>query len=415
VEAVAWISERKEFLAATGGLISMLAWMRWETHERKQTLWWGAALLAYTAGLLAKPSIIALPLAFLLMSPANRRPWFWLVPFLAPAILVAWKTLQAQASGGHAALLAESAWSDRILQLPQRLGEHLSSPLRVIPTGLFTQEIAFATGHLLLGLVAILLILWYVLRRKTWQLSPSLAWFVAMFLPVSGLIPLSLYPSADRYTYLTQMGVLWMFLLVLQEKAVKSYDKYLAILIVLGLAYTGRIYATHWQQDLSLWNWQRTRSPQSPLPLIHLAKAVRSSDELKHEALRYYDAAIQLEPRSYLAHYGKGNLLLEQGQREASKKSFLNAIAVRPDAPHAHQKLALIAADDNDAETALQFIEQGLQHFPRDGALLRMAGQLYGFVRGDRAKARNYYQQALAVDPLDTLAQEGLRRLQATP
>jgi len=58
VESVAWIVERKDLLAAFFGLLCVLAWARRA---------YGAALVAFALGLLAKPTVVTWPFVLLLL------------------------------------------------------------------------------------------------------------------------------------------------------------------------------------------------------------------------------------------------------------------------------------------------------------------------------------------------------------
>ncbi|NBX29132.1 hypothetical protein EBR04_01550 [bacterium] len=72
VEAIVWICERKELLAAAFGLIAVLAYLRYTTGRNGR--WYAAAVVAAAASLLAKPTFVTLPGLLLLLDvwPAGR-------------------------------------------------------------------------------------------------------------------------------------------------------------------------------------------------------------------------------------------------------------------------------------------------------------------------------------------------------
>ncbi len=77
VESVAWIAERKDVLSAALGLLAILAWLRHAAPPtpRPAGPWWAflrspaylAALALFALSMLAKPGLVALPVALLVL------------------------------------------------------------------------------------------------------------------------------------------------------------------------------------------------------------------------------------------------------------------------------------------------------------------------------------------------------------
>ena len=82
VESVAWISERKDVLSTFFGLLSLIAYARYVTSDRRQvtrtesalsrvschvSLFYWLALLFFAFGLMAKPMLVTLPFLMLLL------------------------------------------------------------------------------------------------------------------------------------------------------------------------------------------------------------------------------------------------------------------------------------------------------------------------------------------------------------
>jgi len=74
VESVAWVAERKDVLSTFFGLLALLAYVRFARRPG----WWryAAVLLCYALSLLAKPMLVTLPFAMLLLDfwPLQRWP-----------------------------------------------------------------------------------------------------------------------------------------------------------------------------------------------------------------------------------------------------------------------------------------------------------------------------------------------------
>ncbi len=66
VESVAWISERKDVLSTFFWLVAMFAYLEWVRHREGGCGTW-SSLGAFALGLLAKPMVVTLPFALLLV------------------------------------------------------------------------------------------------------------------------------------------------------------------------------------------------------------------------------------------------------------------------------------------------------------------------------------------------------------
>src|SRR5205823_6594331 len=65
VESVAWATERKDVLSTFFWVLAIGAYARWV--ETRQAKWYGAVLVSFALGLLAKPMLVTLPFTLLLL------------------------------------------------------------------------------------------------------------------------------------------------------------------------------------------------------------------------------------------------------------------------------------------------------------------------------------------------------------
>lgn len=223
VEAVAWISERKEVQAATFGLIALILYTRYAAG-RKESAPGGQtsyllSVLFFLFSLLTKPMWVTLPLLLLLLDywPLQRRDRTWLglwrekLPYLVGSLLVSIGTITA-----FFAQFELASW-DR-LPLSLRVGNGLVAAVTQVlhtfyPVGLAAHypfpmepmpiQATLAGGLLLVGSLAILA----VRGHHPW-LTTGWFWFLIALLPVSGLITGGvLIARSDRGTYLPHIGL----------------------------------------------------------------------------------------------------------------------------------------------------------------------------------------------------------------
>lgn len=213
VEAVAWVSERKELL---GGLFFFLTILGYASYVRSPS--WGRYLLVMLClalGLASKSMLVTLPCVLLLLDywPLRRlRNWpdfkaivLEKIPLFALSAAFSVITVMTQEK-------AMQTWP-----LSRRLANGvLSYPIYIRqtfwPMGLtgfygryeIKAEVLFLAVAILLAVTAIAL--WQCRNRP--YLIVGWFWFLGMLVPVSGVIQVGKQVHADRYTYLPQIGLL---------------------------------------------------------------------------------------------------------------------------------------------------------------------------------------------------------------
>jgi hypothetical protein len=222
VQAVAWISERKELLSSTCFLALLLAYAR---HVRRPSTATHAGLFVLMAlGCMAKPMLVTAPFVLLLLdvwplrrfgSPASDAPealgasarklWLEKLPLLAVAALTAVLTVLAQREGGAigdiAALpLAERVWSAGIGVLAYLRATVWPAGLAAFyPHPALTGASLVLPGLAGLALVAVVSVGAWPARGRSGPLFTGWFWFRGMRVPGRGLVLVGDQAWADRY------------------------------------------------------------------------------------------------------------------------------------------------------------------------------------------------------------------------
>ena len=228
VETVAWVALRKDVLAGTFSLLTLLAWVRC-VHQRSLGAY-GLALLMFFGAILCKPSVVALPALLLVLDwwPLQRPEWTagqgmarlrgWArllaekIPFVALAAWAAWLTYATQQDLESGGGRLDYRWIDRVRQvlagydgyvqkamLPDQLC--VLYPLRS-PAEIPTE----AVWHGAVLLAVLTAAFAWLAGRGRRAYAAGWVWFLAVLLPVSGLVPFGRQAMADRYAYLALVG-----------------------------------------------------------------------------------------------------------------------------------------------------------------------------------------------------------------
>ena len=334
VESVAWVSERKNLLSMLFFLLALGAY-RWYTRwvpqpsRRRRKAGNVARYLTvvclFALGLMAKPQIITLPFVLLLWDywplrrmfagsesapsqtqvvPAKSFTWLVLekVPLLVLAVASAVITLHAQREATTpypfsvrlANALVAYAWYVRKAFWPSHLALLYPHPPGMPPVGQMAAASLLLLGVTALGITA---------RRQRYLLTGWL-WFLGTLVPMIGLVQVGRQAMADRYAYLSFVGL---FIMVCWGAAEWSEQRHLrpawlrvaTVAVLLALAVVAHRQIGYWRDSVSLWS----RSIQVTSP-NHEAEnnlgVVLMNDGRLEEALPHLRAAVALNPLSPL-------------------------------------------------------------------------------------------------------------------
>lgn len=339
VESVAWITERKDVLAAALGFASLAAYAGWV--RRRTPLFYALALLAYAGSLLGKPALLALPLLLLVLDwwPLGRlrqdRAAVLLekLPFALLAAAAAAATLMAR--GGLAGVVAgtSSQPGDRPANAVGSVLFYLGK--MVVPTGLATPYppdgpllgplAAVAAGLLLAAVTAL------VLSRA--QRAPHAAagwlWYLACLLPVAGLVPTGRQLVADRFAYLPLPGI---YLLVVWTAAaatrklvrLRIFVVALQLVALAALAAGARHQLGFWRDGETLSRRALAVTRNNWFAMTNLGTTLLEAGD-PAQALEYYRQTLAVRPDEGTAHANAGLALARLGRHAAAAAALERA------------------------------------------------------------------------------------------
>ncbi|MGA2690297.1 MAG: tetratricopeptide repeat protein, partial [Candidatus Korobacteraceae bacterium] len=384
VETVAWIAERKNVLSLLFFLLALGAY-RWYASKPQVSRYIVVALL-YALGLMAKPQVITFPFVLLLWdywplqrfafrhSPSALRQnssgeisdekrmasseWRWLflekLPLLALSLGSAIMTMKAQGAAGAL----------RYYPLSIRLENAIVSYVRYIGKAFWPSRLAVFYPHPDLSAwqpwAALLLLLaitgFVIQQRRQRYLAVGWFWYLGTLVPMIGIVQVGEQAMADRYAYLSFIGL---FLMVCWGVAELAEQRQLspawlaapsvAVLLVLTVMTYRQL--SYWSDNVTLWSRMMAISSGSYEVEENLAVAlvdngqaepamqhfervtalVPSSPGLMGRELAGYAAVAHLylgaydqqrgQPADAIAHYKK---VLEMAQNFASQNVYAN-------------------------------------------------------------------------------------------
>lgn len=366
VESVAWATGRKDTLSALLFLLTLAAYHAYATRVFS---WWRYAVVVVTfgLGLTAKPMLVTVPFVLLLLDywPLRRIAFFDArnralsallparvilekIPLLALSVGSCFLTTWAQASVG----------AFKPLDFPFRLANAVISYAAFLgqmfwPAGMVVQYVhkgpSLRLEDTLLPLAVLVPItlasIWFGLRKR--YLLVGWLWYVGMLVPVIGLVQVGAQARADRYTYLTQIGLYMMIAWGLRDVAATWRWRALvyaaaSAAVLAALAAVAWRQTSFWQNSLTLWTHSVECQPLNDFAQSSYADALyeagRADEANVHHRESYRLNPKYIAPRCHLAgnlykegKQGEGRLNGEGKPQEAAqyaKAKFDEALAV---------------------------------------------------------------------------------------
>lgn len=390
VESVAWIAERKDVLSGLFWVATMGAYAAWV--RRPGAARYAAVALSLALGLMAKPMLVTLPFALLLLDVWPLRRIERLEPAAIggrvrekiPLFLLA-------AAGSVVAFLAQRAEGAVTdvggLPLDRRLATAVAAYARYVvdffrPVDLAvlypyesSTPIPVVVGSLLL--VVAVTVLAVLVRR--WSRAPIVGWlwYLGTLVPVIGLVQIGAQARADRYTYIPAIGLTlvlaWGLPALLPRRP--AWRAALAIAGVLSLvacAWFARAQVSLWRDSETL--YRHTLAVTRDNHRIAYNLGVHLADEGRdREAIDFYREALRIKPDWADAWFNLGNALTRAGRRDEALDAYRNALEAAPGDAGARERVVTLSREDGTRalrerryDDAAAAFRETLRHAPDD-------------------------------------------------
>ena len=380
VESVAWVAERKDVLSGLFFMLTIGAYVRYARRPWSPARY-GLVVLLFALGLMAKPMLVTLPVVLLLLDywPLRRvesrklsRLVLEKLPLLALSAVWCVATLLAQ---------NKSIQSSGSFSLPHRLGNALAACIiylgqMVWPAGLAvlypypnmglpSWEVALA-GILLAGFSAVAV---WRRRAQPWLLVGWL-WYLAMLLPVVGVVQVGTQAHADRYTYLPQIGVYVAVTWLAAEWGAKWRMSRMAIgglmTVLLGaLIICAWKQTVYWHDSETLWAHTIACTTGNYEARSNLGSTLLDKGKVDNAIIQFQEA-LRIDPRPANIHNNLGIALYQKGRLDESVAEFQKALQLDPDNAKTHNNLGRAFLQKGNAAEAIAHFQQALQLEPSD-------------------------------------------------
>ena len=444
VESVAWVSERKDVLSAVFFMLTLIAYVRYVGAPSVARYLTVAIIFAF--GLMSKAMLVSIPVVLFLLDywPLRRfqnskvsSRWsvassllMEKIPLLvlSAASCIITFVLQKRTTGAIPPLpfvwRVENAFASYVIYLSQTLWPTELAVFYPHPNDtLAFWEVILAIGFLLAVTVAAILF-----RRERPYLFTGWFWYLVMLVPVIGLVQVGEQGHADRYTYLSHIGlflaVVWLaadVVTVCRSRSWLALRTAVALLIILALAWLAFIQTSYWRNSETLWTHALAVTFDNDVAHNNLGYLCVDRVELD-KAISHFETALRIRAGKRDPHYGVGTAFMEvnladtlarKGRSDEAMVHYQEAIRLQPDYANAYYNRGNVLFAKGRIDEAIADWEKALQIQPNDADAHTGLGNALLRKRALR-EAIAHYEQALALAPEDPHSRNNIAWVLAT-
>lgn len=359
VESVAWIAERKDILCGLFWILTMAAYVGYA--RRPSGYKYLLVVFLFILGLMSKPMIVTLPLVLLLLDywPLNRatltrgniRKWFDLflekTPLLLFVVIVGRIAISTQQRGGSLKSMLDVPWQLRMANISVSYLNYLWEAVCPVKLAvLYPLPSTIPIWQPVIAAFVLLLITIFVLaaRKSAPYLTVGWLWFVGTLIPVIGLVQIGSQSMADRYTYLSLVGLTiatawggWK-LVQKMERGPQIAAAFFVLSCVLMVRATAK-QLPYWQNSVTLFQRVLSVTTNNGIAESNLSNALLEQNGMADAAAEHAREAVRLIPAHPGAHLNLGMALLRQRKTSEAIAEFEKAVELQPNLPDGHLDL----------------------------------------------------------------------------
>src|SRR6266478_661574 len=350
VESVAWVAERKDVLSGVFFMLTLLAYVR---YARAPSTWrYVIVAFVFALGLMSKSMLLTVPFVLLLLDywPLGRitdqrsHTGHQLLSLLVEKIPL----IGLSAVSSVVTFLAQRGaigWTEQLPMLP-RVNNALVSYVIYVRQMFWPANLAVFYPHpenrlspweISLALAVLIGITMAAanLRKKAPYFIMGWFWYLGMLVPVIGLVQVGWQGHADRYTYLSQIGLYiagtWAFAdLTASWRSRRVLLGAAALLVVAALSCSAWIQTSYWRDSETLFRHALAVTANNDVAENNLGIVFLRQGKVD-QAISLLQAAIDLRPENGPAHNNLAKALLQKGRVAEAMVHYRKFLEIEPE------------------------------------------------------------------------------------
>lgn len=374
IESVVWIAERKNLLSTLFWILTLLAYVRYvEKPGWKRYSW---ILVCFILGLMAKPMLVTLPFVLLLLDywPLQRLSWtdrdrsgaiqdprerrkllihllIEKTPLILFSFLSAWITFHAARSGGAVKAIAVFPLTGRIENAIISYAMYLYKMAWPMDLAIFypypVGRPLWQAGLSILFLTAVTAFV-CIKGRTHRYLITGWFWYGITLLPVIGLVQVGFQSMANRYAYLSVLGifviVVWGVPDLLKGFFRLLYLPAISVAVILAFTFCTKAALPDWKNSEAAFQQALRVTKNNHIAELGMGNVWFNRGNLS-KAQDYYRMSLRIKPDFEEAYNNLGLVYAGQGKPREAETAFRQAMTLNPDFEAARINLARLLRD----------------------------------------------------------------------
>jgi len=253
---------------------------------------------------------------------------------------------------------------------------------------------------------AILLMFITFLALKYFRKYPYLLigwlWFVGTFIPVIGIVQVGDQLVADRYAYITFVGLFVIMVWGMHQVAVRHFFLqrvfvFMSFIILFCFITMSHHQLRYWKDTVTLFEHALQKNSANYLAYQIIALEMAKKGEID-KALQYNNTAIRINPRSHAAYNNRGIIFIQMGMKDLARESFEKALKINKYSSEAYHNLGQFYLDNKDFNKSIFYSLKAIELNPDYLEAYNNLG--VAFIRtGKIDDGINQFKKALQINP----------------
>ena len=218
-------------------------------------------------------------------------------------------------------------------------------------------------------MVIIIITLLVISRVKSLpQIFVGWFWYSIMILPVIGIIPVGIHAMADRYHYLSSIGLAVMLAWGIPDlfkregfRKKLSFTAGIAFLAIMGLL--AKQQCSYWENSSTLFSHALQSTKNNYFAHDGLGIALREEGKIR-EAIEQFSKAITTAPDYLVPYVNRGNAYEKIGQYQKAMDDYNKVISIKSTDSVAYHNRAVVYLKSGQYDLALQDLNKAVFYKP---------------------------------------------------
>jgi hypothetical protein len=381
IESVAWIAERKNLLSTLFWILTIMAYVRYADKPGWKS--YSVILVCFILGLMAKPMLVTLPFVLLLLDywPLQRFPGLdrsrsgaiqdrserqkllihlliEKIPLILLSLLSAWLTFYAARTGGAVKAISVFPLAGRVENAIISYAMYLVKMVWPVDLAIFypypVGRPLWQIGLSILFLAAVTVFV-CIKRRTHRYLITGWFWYGITLLPVIGIVQVGFQSMANRYAYLSLIGIfilmVWGLPDLLKRLSGRRYLPAVAVAVIIAFTFCTKSALPDWKNSETAFQQALSVTKSNHIAEIGMGNVWLSRGDLP-KARSHYRESLRIKPDYAEAHNNLALVLMREGRAAEAEAEYRAALKISPDYAEAYNGLGLLLADQGKWDEA---------------------------------------------------------------